>query len=179
MAARQRTRNGARDMQVNNILAGEYEATRIDLLEYFTTRYRRPTLLKLVAENPRNEERVSYGQLLIYFAFVNFGSIEANHAAFQAINNEIFRNLPLRVHINRELEDGTPITTDIRLARRIEANEHEHQARQIEANCSKPWLLRQQTPQMRLCWKEQRLARQHEPRQLLSHICPRHKSRVR
>ena len=136
MAARQRTRNGARDMQVNNILAGEYESTRIDLLEHFTRRYRRPTLLKLVAENPRNEERVRNGQLPIYFAFVNFGSVEANRAAFLAINNAMFRNLPLRVHINRELEDGTPITTDIRLARRIEANENEHQARQIEANAA-------------------------------------------
>jgi hypothetical protein len=135
MAARQRTRNGARDMQVNNILAGEYESTRIDLLEYFTTRYRRPTLLKLVAENPRNEERVRNGQLPIYFAFVNFGSIEANRAAFRVINNAMFRNLPLRVHINRELEDGTPITTDVRLARRTLVEDTPiYNTRQVQSN---------------------------------------------
>jgi hypothetical protein len=75
--------------------------------------------LKLVAENPRNVERVRTGQLPIYFAFVNFGSVENNRTAFQTINGRLFRNLPLRLHINRDMEDGTSITTDVRLTRHL------------------------------------------------------------
>jgi hypothetical protein len=70
MATRNITRNGARDIQINNILAGEYELTRIDLLEHLTATFQRPTLLKLVAENPRNEARIANGQLPIYFGFL-------------------------------------------------------------------------------------------------------------